>query len=254
MSWRITTWNLQGSYGADLDFICAHIRDQRSDIFVVQEATARQARRLAQRLGMHHLWARKHTSFPYFSEGLAVLTPHRIATSTTNVLTVAPLWSWRRRIILRTHIECSFGTTLDLINVHLSPHDAAERRAIELTHLASLGADVVVGDFNAEVDAVARTLHPLTDTAPGSSPTCWTAGLRRGRRPTQRLDGILAAPTFVSRDPHTPYEDLDRWAQVSDHLPVTVTVERNSRSANQSTNHRSQSDELPAHASTGEGP
>lgn len=235
VSGRITTWNIQGSRGTNLDFICAHITEQRSDIFVVQEATSRQATRLANRLGMQHVWARKHTAFPFFSEGLAVLTTNRIVTCTLDVVTAAPLWSWRRRVILRTHIEWPNGARLDLVNVHLSPHDAAERRAIELTHVASLGVDVVVGDFNAEIDTVGQTLHPLTDTAPGGTPTCWTAGSREGRGPTQRLDGILVAPTLRASNPHTPREDLDRWARVSDHLPVTVTVEWNSPSANGST-------------------
>ncbi len=236
--WRITTWNLQGSHSLDHEFVRSHILSTHTDIFVAQELTKRQAGRLGGRLNMQVAWARKHTPFPWRSEGLAVLTQHRIDSWRAETITSAAPWSWRRRIILRAHIIASTGESLQLVNVHLSPHQAAARRKAEWTKIArsapegtvATAPDVIVGDFNDSVTnataELANHFSMVDTTACANAPTCWTPGLRAGRRPTQRLDGILAAPTFTASEPTTPTDDYDRWAGISDHLPVTVTLRR----------------------------
>lgn len=245
--WRITTWNLQGGRGLDRAFVHAHIIDVRPDVFAIQEITKRQARALAASLDMTYAWARKHTPFPGMTEGMAVLTPHVFDSWTSDVLTAAPLWSWRRRISLRAHIVRN-TKRLGILNVHLSPHGADDVRRRELARLAaetagaanasmqSLGAelDVVVGDFNDELSsatAVFRTQGSAQDIGEGGPPTCWTPGNRIGRPPSHRMDGGIALGSVIGIQASTPTVDLDRWAKVSDHLPVTIDVRRTGRSA-----------------------
>ncbi len=241
--WRITTWNLQGSLGLDRAFVCAHIDDVRPDVFAVQEVTRRQARALSSTLGMTHVWVRKHTPFPGMSEGLAIITPHTIVSSASEVLTPAATWSWRRRVFIRAHINRG-EEHLDVLNVHLSPHDAVDERRRELRRVATetagaatsptpSGIDVVVGDFNDDVSSAATAFlenGPAHDVGRGGPPTCWTPGKRAGRPPTHRMDGGVAIGAMVGVATFTPTEDLDRWAKISDHLPVTIDVRRDVRS------------------------
>ena len=242
--WRITTWNLQGSRGLDRAFVCAHINTIRPDVFAVQEVTRRQARALSVTLGMTHVWVRKHTPFPGMAEGMAILTAYPIASSSTEVLTPAPPWSWRRRVFIRAQINRN-EHHLGVLNVHLSPHDGDEARRTELERVAAVAAldssgsvqgpvDVVVGDFNDDVSfatAALLTSGPALDVGAGGPPTCWTPGIRAGRPPTHRMDGGIAIGAVVGVRASTPTVDLDRWAQVSDHLPVPIDVRRDDRSA-----------------------
>lgn len=242
--WRITTWNLQGSRGLDRGFVCAHINDVGPDVLALQEVTRRQARALSAALGTTYVWARKHTPFPGMSEGMAILTPHTISASATEVLTAAAPWSWRRRVFIRAHINRG-EHHLGVLNVHLSPHNADEARERELARIAVVAAstsgtepegrvDVVVGDFNDEVSsstAIFLRGGPADDVGADGPPTCWTSGNRQGRPPTNRLDGAIALGAVVGSRASTPTVDLDRWAKVSDHLPVTIDVRRDGRSA-----------------------
>lgn len=222
-TWRITTWNLQGAFGVDCTFVSEHIRVQKSSVFVVQEVTARQAKRLAEVLRMQHIWARKHTPFPFRSEGLAILTSHRLLSTDTQVITNAMPWSWRRRILLRARISDGLDRSVDVVNVHLSAHSATKRRTVELAHVLLLQPDVIAGDFNSDLTVLATELPNYFDSSPNGGPTCWTAGPRHQRPPTQRLDGIVVSNLEAS-DSYTPSADLDRWSEISDHLPVTVSV------------------------------
>lgn len=236
--WRVTTWNLQGSHGLDIDFVREFVRREQPDIVAVQEVTRRQARRLEPALGMRHVWARKHTPLPGCSEGMAIFTPHVIASWSSSVLTSASPWSWKRRIVIRAQIlrgADGFG----VLNVHLSPHDAGQRRSKELEKVSSLishhgnnGLDVLAGDFNDDVGQAIAMLDPAlrASDADSSGPaTCWPPGRRLGRLPTRRMDGVILLGTgeaTSSISASTPTTELDRWSKVSDHLPVTVDVVR----------------------------
>ena len=230
--WRVTTWNLQGSHGLDRSFVAEHISGARPDVLVVQEILRRQARLLADDLAMRHVWARKHTPLPGRSEGLAILTPHVIGSSGSGVLTSAPPWSWRRRIHLRAEIRRG-SDRLHVLNVHLSPHDASEQRVREVARIEAmvdrsvgrLAIDLIAGDFNDDPSVVAaaidRRLNPL-DIGMGGPPTSMAPGPRTGRRPSFRADGAIAVGRLFGGRSSTPVTDLDRWAAVSDHLPVTI--------------------------------
>ncbi len=234
--WRVTTWNLQGSHGLDRRFVVEHIRKERPDVFVIQEIMRRQARFLADDLAMRCVWARKHTPLPGRSEGLAILTPHAVAWWGSAVATAAPPWSWRRRILLRAHIVR--GTDrLGVLNVHLSPHDAAERRKREFARInAELAGgadrpriDLIAGDFNDDPSVAAAAFDQsfgAHDIGAGAPATCWSPGARTGRPPTYRVDGAIGVGRIVGVQVSTPLTDLDRWARVSDHLPVTVEARR----------------------------
>jgi endonuclease/exonuclease/phosphatase family metal-dependent hydrolase len=225
--WRVLTWNVQGSHGLDIALIRAHIVAERADVVLIQEIHRRQAKRLATALQMDHKWARKHTPFPGWSEGMAIFARRPISEHFVEVVTSAPPWSWRRRIIIGATVANDASSTLRILNVHLSPHDAAERRAAELRRIAELdethGWDVIAGDFNAEL-MTSPALSDHDDVAPHGPPTCWTSGPRSGRAPSQRLDGVFATPRWLGSELSTPSTDLDRWARVSDHLPVSVTI------------------------------
>lgn len=227
--WRITTWNVQGSHGVDREFVGAHIAEMRPDVFVVQEILHRQAVALASDLSMHLAWARKHTPVPTRSEGMAILTPHRLAEHRSAVVTKAMPWSWRRRVIVSARIERG-DESLRVVNAHLSPHALADRRTAEIkTIVDRFPFDVLAGDFNDSVPATAAKVSAIgavVDASPTGPPTCWPPGPRVGRLPTTRMDGILSVPTFAPLSSFTPTDDLDRWAGVSDHLPVTVDLER----------------------------
>lgn len=234
--WRVTTWNLQGSHGLDRRFVGEHITRERPDVFVIQEIMRRQARSLAADLGMRHVWARKHTPIPGRSEGLAILTPHAIGSWQSAMLTEALPWSWRRRILLRAQITRG-ADRLGVINVHLSPHGAADRRAREFARIdaeldggrACPGIDLIVGDFNDDPSVAAAALDPsfgAHDIGADGPATCWSPGDRTGRPPTFRVDGAIGVGQVAGVRASTPSTDLDRWAKVSDHLPVTVEARR----------------------------
>ncbi len=234
--WRVTTWNLQGSHGLDRRFVGEHITRERPDVFVIQEIMRRQARLLADDLAMTHVWARKHTPCPGRSEGMAILTPHAIGSWDSGVLTSARRWSWRRRIHVRAEILRG-NDRLGVLNVHLSPHDATDRREREFARIDAMldatspnrAIDLIVGDFNDDPSVAAAAFDPTFDAhdigADGPA-TCWSPGNRSGRPPTFRVDGAIGVGQFVGVRASTPSTDLDRWAKVSDHLPVTVEARR----------------------------
>lgn len=229
--WRVLTWNVQGADGLDIDFVRAHIFAQRADIVVIQEIHHRQAKRLGLSLAMAHRWARKHMPFPGLSEGLAIYARHPITDFAVQIVTAAAPWSWRRRILVRATIAPASGAVpLRVMNVHLSPHGAAHRRALELTQINQIDevhpVDVIAGDFNEALTITSPMFVRHRDTGPNGPPTCWPPGARRGRAPTQRLDGVFMADGWTAHASHTPTADFDRWAAVSDHLPVAVTIRR----------------------------
>ncbi len=119
----VVTWNVQGSAGLDVAGVADVIRGVAPDVFVVQEIGWWQSRRLARRLGMRRRWAFKHYGWPG-PEGLAVLTPHRIAGSERFVLRRERWWDWRRRIAIRAEIDQAWRA----VRRHQRPPVAPRRR------------------------------------------------------------------------------------------------------------------------------
>lgn len=236
----VVTWNLQGSHGVDVDGVAEVISGTGADIVVIQEIQHRQARRVAATLGMPGMcWAFKSLSWSTWPEGLAVFTPHRLVSTDSFVLQRAWFWNWRRRIGLAAEVERG-AQRFGVINVHLSPHDAGERRRRE-AHLVverARRADqlpVIAGDFNdlpggpgyavftgtGWVDA--WSIDALKDV---DGPTNWTAGGRRGRAPDQRLDFVFAPTGWTVSDAKVlaTADTFDWFGDRSDHVPLLATL------------------------------
>jgi endonuclease/exonuclease/phosphatase family metal-dependent hydrolase len=235
----VVTWNVQGSNGVDVDGIAQVVLAAGPDIVAIQEIQRRQARRLGRALGMPQMrWAFKNLAWPR-PEGLAVFTPHRLVASAAFLLRRAWLWNWRRRIAIDATVDRG-GELLAIVNVHLSPHDAAEHRRRE-AHIVierarrSPQLPIIAGDCNDTADGPgpaqfttagwtdAWLLDKLADV---DGSTNWTSGARRGRPPTQRLDYVFAPPgsTVLDAAVMAAPDRLDWFAERSDHVPVTATV------------------------------
>ncbi len=149
------------------------------------------------------------------------------------------LWNWRRRIGLAADIErpdVRFG----IVNVHLSPHAAGERRRRE-AHLVVERArrgerlPVIAGDFNDLPGGPGYTVLTGSGWSDAWSidtlkdidgPTNWTPGDRRGRPPTQRLDFVFAPNGWTIEDANVLAEPdrLDWFADRSDHVPLVAAL------------------------------
>jgi endonuclease/exonuclease/phosphatase family metal-dependent hydrolase len=237
----VVSWNLQGSQGVDIDGVAEVLSNVRADVIVFQEIQRRQARRVAERLGITELrWAFKHFPLTTWSEGLAVLTPHRLAHTDSFVLRRAWFWNWRRRVGLLARVERG-DETFGVINVHLSPHDAGDARRREAHRVVERARaederPLIAGDFNdlpggpgyqvftGSGWADAWMIDKLKDA---DGPTNWTQGERRGRAPTQRLDFVFAPTGWVVADARVLAEPttMDWFADRSDHVPLLAELQ-----------------------------
>lgn len=234
MALRITSWNLQGREGLDVDRVASVLVGLGSDVVALQEVQKAQAEALAARLGWVCRWWFKHWSVVHPAEGLAILSPRPLAEARCVHLAHRwRIWSWRRRVAVLGRL----GDTL-IVDVHLGSGVGDPERArqanLVVEAVGSAASAVVVGDLNtapeSEVMAVfgaagfrdAQTaLHPGRNDA-----TNWRRGIRTGP-PTQRLDYVLfrgdvAVADVVVGD--SPDPDWARLAALSDHAPVTATL------------------------------
>ena len=244
----IVTWNLQGSQGVDIDGVAEVIRTAGADVVVIQEVQRGQARRLAKALAMPAMrWAFKSLSWSTWPEGLAVFTPHGLVSTDSFVLQRAWLWNWRRRIGLAAELERG-SERFGVVNVHLSPHDAGERRRRE-AHLVverARRADrppIIAGDFNDLPGGPGYEVFTgsgwadawLIDKLQGiDGPTNWTSGARVGRAPDQRLDFVFAPTGWSIVDARVLADaDLFDWfADRSDHVPLLAVLQPPDRMEN----------------------
>lgn len=239
----VLSWNLLGSEGVDVDLVTAVLERAAPDVVALQEVQRRQCRTIADRLGWSSRWAFKHWPIRARPEGLAVLTPHRLGQVTPFVLQHAARWSWRRRIAIDATVVRD-ERPWRLMNVHLSPHDADERRDRETDRIlerSTMVAPIVAGDLNDRPggpaaarfqaagwrDAWAEVHRDAVDTGDvDAGATNWTAGARAGRPPTQRLDVVFVPPGQRVEAAAVIDQPGARLAEMSDHLPLTVTVGR----------------------------
>lgn len=236
----MVTWNLQGSNGVDIVGVGEVIAAVEADVVVVQEIQRGQARRVARALDMPAMrWAFKSLSLSTWPEGMAVFTPHNLTSTDSFVLQRAWFWNWRRRIGLAAEIERG-DERFGVINVHLSPHDAGERRRRE-AHLVVERArrgdrlPVIAGDFNDLPGGPGYAVFTgsgwsdawLIDTLQGiDGPTNWTPGDRLGRTPDQRLDFVFAPTGWLVQDARVlaDAKRFDWFAERSDHVPLLATL------------------------------
>ncbi len=233
-TFTITTWNLQGREPTDTAALVRVLGELGTDVAVLQEVQRRQARRIADGLGAAHRWAFKHWTVRYPAEGLAVVSrlpvhhAHRWRISARK-----PLWSFRRRVALAVDVDIA-GVVITVVDVHLgSDAGAAERRQqvdAVLEHVDASTPTIVAGDFNVIApdpvldDFAAAGLHDLYAEC---GPTNWD-GRDRTKPPTQRLDYVVGTSSLHAVAKQTPdYRDdgFEHYPKLSDHLPVTVTVQ-----------------------------
>jgi endonuclease/exonuclease/phosphatase family metal-dependent hydrolase len=223
--WTITSWNVHGSASPALDAIAGALRGLHPDVVAMQEVREGQAAELASLLGMQHAWALKHYTatplLPGRAEGLAILTPHELSfTGAASLTPGTSRWTHRHRIAQWGLVQRADHSGYRILNLHLSPDDAAAARVAEARRAAELvaadGAPVLVcGDLNDDVETEVVEALPAVDVD-GAGPTSPADAPRR------RLDHVLvpAAATDVTVD--VPPGGAT-WAELSDHLPVTVS-------------------------------
>ena len=227
LAWTVVTWNLQGSKRTDLDRVAEVLAAESPDVVVLQEVRSSQADDLGTALGMSLTWSRKHNPFhpflPSRAEGGAILSPHGLRDPGHAVISdEGSLRSWRRRIAVWATVERADRSGYRVIGVHLSPHDDQRgMRLAEASRVATIAAEggdspptIVAGDLNDHDDAEISAILPGVEhvTVGPTEPS---------HRPTQALDHVLL-PADAHDVAVTVPGGGDRWAQLSDHLPVTV--------------------------------
>ncbi|MEY2582376.1 MAG: hypothetical protein QOE09_2225 [Ilumatobacteraceae bacterium] len=222
-TWRVLTWNLQGSQRPNLDVLAEVIAAYAPDVVALQEVQRHQASGLARRLGWPVLWTRKH--YPYTpllrrrAEGLAMMTFHSMTdTVTASISPGVSTWIYLHRVAMAATVHGK-GQAIRVANTHLASHSAEERIAQARRVAALVGAFrpvVVAGDFNAPDELeVTREFRVLGVVDPGGAYT------NPSIAPRQRLDFVLVPETATVTARLTP-EGGEQWMELSDHLPVLV--------------------------------
>ncbi len=225
--WRALSWNIRGAEHPNLELIAEVIEGYAPHVVALQEIQRRQARKLGQRLGWHHRWTRKHYPLTplvwWRAEGLAILS----AEPMTHVVhtTISPgisTWIFRHRVLLAATITRDHAA-LRLYATHLASDDtdariAQARRIVEFVIQDAAPVAIVAGDLNTHPDDSSEVLREFR-TAGLVDPdgSCTNPSIA----PYQRLDHVLIPEHAVLTDQHTP-EGGERWAEISDHLPVLV--------------------------------
>lgn len=237
MTARILTWNLQGRERPDLGAVAAEIRRIGPDVVLLQEVQRRQARSIARDLGLHLAWRLKHWPVVLPAEGLAILTPEPPASVDRLVLSHGwRFWSSNRRIAVAATVPSGDGT-LRVVDTHLGAGVGDTERSRQAGLVADLaGRDGIVGgDLNTapgstvlDVFRDAGLRDAWAEARPGDpGPTNWRPGPRHGP-PVQRLDYVLVGSELRVRSGEVPsFGDpgFERYGSLSDHLPLTVTIE-----------------------------
>ena len=232
MAVRVTTWNLQGRERPDLAEVAGVLRELAPDVVLLQEVRRRQARALAAELGWQVAWRWKHWPVVIPAEGLAVLAPSMTAARSHPLAARWRFWSSRRRIAVQARVATP-DRGLDVVDVHLGAGVGDDERVRQAGLVLGLGADVVAGDLNTSPGSTvldgfagAGFRDAWAEVFPGEAgPTNWHGP--RTRPPTQRLDYVLVGSRWhvLSAEVPDPHPAVERFATLSDHLPVTVTRE-----------------------------
>jgi endonuclease/exonuclease/phosphatase family metal-dependent hydrolase len=234
------TWNLRGSADPPLAAVADTVREISPDVLVLQEVRRHQARRLARRLGWQVSWHRKHHPYGPFvwwtTEGMALLTPHRLTEARSTSLTPgATTWNYRHRVAVQGLVTRPDTSAYRFVDLHLASDDDGAharldqaRRALRWIAAAGPAPIVIAGDFNDHAD-----VEVVTALGDGLRHDAWTAAPDRSSGdgatcptdvPTKRLDHVLvpdSARVVCARVP----AGGEPWTAISDHLPLAVTFE-----------------------------
>jgi endonuclease/exonuclease/phosphatase family metal-dependent hydrolase len=239
---------MHGSARPNLVAVTDAIRSLGSDVIALQEIQRSQARVLARLLGWQQVWARKHYPYSPFvwwrAEGHAILTPHRLSDRMTWTLSRGwSTWTYRYRIMLAATVTRRDGSSLRAYDLHLSSDKIHDETIEQAGRAAGFVRDdrrlreaattvAVAGDFNDEgIVETVRHFHPLGLVDWGSIPA------NPAVAPSRRIDHVLVpeestvveehVPDIsVAVTPHLPFG----WADLSDHLPVTIRFHHTPRS------------------------
>jgi endonuclease/exonuclease/phosphatase family metal-dependent hydrolase len=209
-------------------------RAQPLEVAVVQELQRVQAKRLAQLLGMQHVWSFKHSPLGplvRFAEGLALFSVYPLSHLETLDLTPRiQRFRHRRRIAQFAYIR---QIDADVVNIHLASHGNSSARIdqlrLVLDRVQARGAPrcIVAGDFNAAHEpelygllerAGFSDVWLIQNTASTSSGFTNPAGAAKSR-----LDRIFVQGLTVNSVDVPP--DHEQWVKRSDHLPVFACLE-----------------------------
>lgn len=231
---------MQGREAPDLDSVVAEVLHLGPDVVVLQEVQRRQAAAVAERLGWHHRWWFKHWTVVYPAEGLAILSPRPIENpGRVHLAARWKFWSWKRRVA----VWAMFDGVL-VVNVHLGSGvgnpERARQAGILLGAIGEGPAAVIAGDFNTAPNSIvmkafaaAGFIESWSVVYPDATvATNWKSGPRQDP-PTQRLDYVLArGPLNVTHAVvgDSPMPAWARFAPLSDHVPITVTLKSRSGS------------------------
>lgn len=230
----ITTWNLQGSRGVDVDEVAAYLREVGSDIVALQEVQRGQAHALARRLEVASIhWGFKHWPLVNPAEGMALIGVHQEVVRPRSLALTQPwrLWSWRRRIAQFGGLASADGS-LSIANVHLTPrgHAAATDRTRELNKVLGQPRtpSIIAGDFNAQPTSdLFDVMRAAGLSSVGGGPTYWR-GEPSNRPPDHQLDYVWVDPEIDVvgvRLPRHGEPGFDLFSRLSDHLPLTALLE-----------------------------
>jgi endonuclease/exonuclease/phosphatase family metal-dependent hydrolase len=238
VTFRLVTWNLQGSNGLDVEAVAEVLRSRKPSAIVLQEVTRGQATRIGKALAAASVtWTFKHGTPAQAFEGMATIGVSAPLHVKSRAITFPlRLWSWRRRIVQQFDIDVD-GTSITVVHAHLSPH--ASGRELRLREADKLvrpdpSTMIVAGDLNETPEGATlrrlRTagLHDAWADAPvtdGPGPTNWSG--RQDGPADARIDYVLYGLRLrVERAsvPHTTGEEQAMWAGLSDHLPLTVDL------------------------------
>jgi endonuclease/exonuclease/phosphatase family metal-dependent hydrolase len=230
----VVTWNAQGSHGLDIDAAAAALREFDAQLILIQEIQRRQLGAL--RVAMYAAdgrWRFKHWPVKVASEGLGVLATQPLADVRGWVLAHRwEVWNWRRRVMVECSVELG-SRRVRFVDVHLGAGvPVAERvRQAEMVMDRSGGALVIAGDLNSGPESAELAAFATRGWIPAeqrltahveTSATNWKPGTRIAA-PTQRLDYVLVRESVEVVEVFVP-SDWERWASLSDHLPVVTRL------------------------------
>ena len=230
----VVTWNAQGSQGLNIDAAASALSEFTPHVVILQEVQRRQVGAL--RVAMHATdarWRFKHWPVKVPAEGLGIVSMYPLRHVRSHHLAHRwEAWNWRRRIAVRAEIEI-VDRVVPFVDVHLGAGVPTDERLRQIRLLLAIagGASLIAGDLNADPESAELgefANHGWRDAERRTHPdarwpsTNWHAG-PRVKPPTQRLDYLMVRDRVSVTEACVP-DDWERWAPLSDHLPLVARL------------------------------